>query len=147
MQSTSTCKNKVYTSSWCISGEKLTLLENPRKCYTSKQISITSAPKFSFDEQKSRGDDRKNGAKVILQLNQKDYDTANNLLNRQLKHIYETVKVEDFERILGNFCMSSAYRQLPLQNNDILRTIDAENIYEYFFGRHYNFLEGIANDS
>lgn len=149
MRSANRCKDKLLTDSWCISGEKLNLLETPKKYYNNKQISITSTletPEFSLDEQKCRKNDRKTN-RVILQLNQKDYDSANKVFNRQLKHIYETVKVEDFKRILDHFYISSVYKQLPRQNDDILRTIDAENIYEQFFGRYYKLLEDIPNDS
>lgn len=149
MRSSNRCKDKLYTESWCISGEKLKLLENPKKCYKNKQISITSTLEtqdFSFDDQKCKKNDRKIN-RVILQLNQKDYDSANKVLNRQLKHIYETVEIEDFKRILDSFYMSSQCRQLPRQNDDILSTIDTENIYEEFFGRYYKLLEDSPIDS
>lgn len=149
MRSANRCKDKLFTDSWYISGEKLNLLETPKKYYNIKQISITSTletREFSLDEQKCRKNDRK-ANRAILQLNRKDYDNSNKVFNRQLKHIYETVKVEDFKRILDHFYISSAYKQFPRQNDDILRTIDAENLYEEFFGRYYKLLEDIPNDS
>lgn len=151
MRSNTKCKDKFYTSNWCINGQKLNLLENPRRCYTNKQISITVAPdlqeKVSCDEQEVTASEKKS-KRLILQLNQKDYECSDKVLNKQLKYIYETVEVEDFERILNNFYISPAYRQLPgRSNSDVLRTIDAENIYEQFFGRYYTFLEDTSNDT
>lgn len=146
MRSSSRCKNKFYTSSWCISGEKLNLLENPRKCYTNKQITFISDPELPEANSESNNKSRKTTA--LLQLNQKDYEGANNVLNKQLKRIYETVEVDDFKRILNNFYITCAYRQLPRLNaGDVLKTIDAENIYEQFFGQYYKFVEDTANES
>lgn len=145
MRSSTRCKNKFYTNSWSISGEKLKLLENPRKCYTNKQISINSVPEEQQEQECAKNNKKIN--RVILQLNQRDYECANQVLNKQLKRIYETVKVEDFERILNNFYISSAYRQLPRRrNSDVLKTIDAEAIYEEFFGRFYNCPEDLTTD-
>lgn len=151
MRDSSRCKDKLYTSGWCISGEKLNLLENPRKCYTNKQISIASAleveKEVCVDDQDISKNNKKSN-RVILQVNRRDYECAYKVFNKQLKHVYETVEVEDFERILNNFYISSAYRQLPSRSNDdVLKTIDAENIYEQFFDRYYKFLEDIPNDS
>lgn len=151
MRSSSRCKDKFYSNSWCISGEKLKLLENPRKCYSSKQIQIASAPeiqeKLLFDEQEFSKSNNKSFNRPILQLNHKDYK-CDQVLNKQLRHIYETVEVEDFERILNKFYISSVYRQFPRRSDDdVLNTVDADKIYEEFFGRYYRFLEDIPNDS
>lgn len=145
MQSSSKCKDRSYTSSWCIQGEKLNLLENPRKCYGNRQINFTCIPDICGKDivngqpfMKNKQSDR-----VFPQLNQRDYEC-----NKQLKHIYETVEVDEFKRILNNFYISSVYRQFPRQNSDdILMTIDAEKIYEEFFGCYYQFLQDISYDS
>lgn len=141
MRSFSRCKDKLYTSSWCINGEKLNLLENPRKSYSNKPIFFTSSPEVDDKHFEEEHHCMKNSKKPESEI-PKDYQC-----NKQLKLTYETVEVEDFKRILNHFYISSSHRQLPRQNyDDFLMTIDAEKIYEEFFGRYYQFLEDIPNE-
>lgn len=144
MRSSNKCREKLYTKSWCIYGEKFNLLENSRKCYPNKQSIFRRIQNIYYEHSVDEQSFMKNNKPdiFILQHNQKEYES------NKLKHVHYTVKEKDNNRILKNFYMSSGASQLSGQYKDkCLTTIKAEKIYETFFCSYYKFFNNSSNDN
>lgn len=141
----------MYVNNLCVSGERIALLKPPKTgaiSYT-KNIKINfeegHLPEASFDCNQDRKliCDRRIPAKLTVT----DYKNVQ-VCNKQLRQIYETVEVEDFEKILKNICTSDAFKNQSRKTpEDILDRIKADEIYQEFFGQHYDRLNNAIINS
>lgn len=156
MQRNSGREDKVYkTNSWCVSGSKIQLQKPLRKCYTDKTLKLTLQDEEEVvEDRKQHATNVNKGNRKTISLHITDYKNLE-VCNKQLKHIYETVEVEDFKRILENVYISDAARKVSNRNivtgakeDKILRKYEkeADEIYEEFFGQYYNYLCDVINN-
>lgn len=144
-------EEKLYINSLCVSGNSIKLLNPINKCYTGSNKNI----KFTLDvdelkSQKSHCSRKVNKEQIVrqpLKVNVTEYKNFQ-VCSKELRQIYETVKVQDFERILNNFYKSGsdAYK-VTNKIDEILDKINADDIYEEFFGQYYNKLYDLVEAS
>ncbi|XP_056639931.1 uncharacterized protein LOC130895368 [Diorhabda carinulata] len=147
-------EEKLYINSLCVSGSSIKLLNPTNKCYINKTIKITLDADADERENFTERYKTKEATKIdkvkrrqTLNLNVTDYKNSQ-VCSKQLKQIHETVKIKDFERILNNLPRSDVSQQLvPNKVDRILRKIDADDIYDEFFGRYYNYLYELIESS
>lgn len=143
-------EDKVYiTNSWCVSGEQIQLQQSfgaPGR-YKNKNIRINCQEQEELFEDRTPDRKTEKGDRGTIKLNITDYKNLQ-VCNKQLRHIYETVEVKDFERILNNIYISSAVKKVANNREDkILKKFEeeAEEIFEEFFGQYYNYLRDVIN--
>lgn len=146
-------EEKLYINSLCVSGSSIKLLNPTNKCYINKTIKITLDADADEREDSSERNKTKEATKIDklrrqpLNVNVTDYKNSQ-VCSKQLKQIYETVQIRDFERILNNLHRSNVSQQLvPNKVDRILREIDADDIYDEFFGQYYNHLYELIETS
>ncbi|XP_028130035.2 uncharacterized protein LOC114326031 [Diabrotica virgifera virgifera] len=154
MRKYSSGEEKLYINSLCVSGSSIKLLNPTNKCYINKTIKITLdadvVDQEATADSKNKIVDFKKSDKVRrqpLNLNITDYKNSK-VCSKQLRQIYETVEIQDFERILNNLQRSNASHNLVTNKVDkILKKIDADDIYEEYFGQYYNHLYDLIETS
>ncbi|KAG5900043.1 hypothetical protein JTB14_009121 [Gonioctena quinquepunctata] len=140
-------EDKLYINSLCVSGERIKLLKHPKQCYSNKNIKIFAEVDEEIELNRNSNIVTHNDNRKPFKVNVTDYKNLQ-VCNKQLRQIYETIEIRDFERILHNFQTSDAFKKQAKNNyNDVLRKIDAEDIYEEFFGQYYNYLNDVIKRS
>ncbi|KAJ8917374.1 hypothetical protein NQ315_002398 [Exocentrus adspersus] len=147
-------KEKLYINdkALCIVGDRIELekQERPQRCYTNRNIKLASVETAGGEDSRPFKHHLKKAdtcsTRKTFQLNSKEYKNLQ-VCNKQLRQIYETVEVEDFERILRNFYVSDEYkrREKARRTDDILAKIKPDEVYERFFGQHYAYLKHLIS--
>ncbi|XP_030759605.1 sperm-associated antigen 6-like [Sitophilus oryzae] len=89
--------------------------------------------------------------KNCLKTNTTEYKNTE-ILSKVLRQIKETSKVEDFEKILRNLCQSDNFlnsqKEYKRKNktDEVLEYFQRQNIYDQFFGQHYEYLSEIRDN-
>ncbi|CAG9814802.1 unnamed protein product [Phaedon cochleariae] len=146
-------QEKLYTNGLCVNGARLRLLKNLKKCRANKNIQIndvdiddqadiTTTVKTHQNHLRKEEDNQRK----TLKLNVTDCKNSQ-VFNKQLRQIYETIEVHDFERILSDIYQSESFKkQAKNKADDILTKINAEEIYQEHFGQYVDYLKNVTNN-
>lgn len=159
----STRSNKVYNpNSLEVTGEKITLLKSDKlkksQSLNKKTLKIESKEQEElYTIQKpcpihsnpTQSSPVKCTYKNFLKTSVTEY-TNKEVSNKVLNQIRETSKVEDFERILQSLCQSDNFltgKSYIRRNktDKVLENLEAEDLYQEFFGKHFDYLSSVVN--
>lgn len=120
----------------------------PHRCYANRNIKLSvEAPEGSPGRSK-RTQTAADNKRKTFKLNVKEFRNYQ-VCSRQLRQIYETVEVGDFERILRSLYVSEdgCGKRQKSGTEDVVARIRPDEVYEHFFGRHYAHLRDVVDGS
>lgn len=149
MRKSSVFKEKLYINdrALCVVGERIHLESKqlPHRRYANKTVRLTVEQPEEPDKRRKKPEPEK---RRTLKVNVREYKNQQ-ACSKQLRQIYETVEVEDFERILRGLYISDEYNRKREKSKaeEVIAKIGPAEVYEHFFGRHYDHLRSLVAKS